>query len=73
MQGFYAIRCVFAHTSRQGLEKAFANVRQGLGHWNADIRDGLASVHLNAEEVELTAWWNAFRRFNRVHPFYADD
>jgi hypothetical protein len=43
-----------------------------LEKWNADIRDGLISVELEAEEVEPAEWWKAFYRANRGHIFYRE-
>lgn len=71
-KGFVAARCLFARNAEEATFKAFAKVTRGLAERNADIRDGLISVKFEAEEVEVTNWWNAFRRFNRSHAFYQE-
>lgn len=71
LEGFYASRCLFAHDSEDAIQRALAKVRRGLSKWNSDIRDGLVSVRLDADEVEPCKWWHAFRQFNRGHVFYS--
>ena len=71
-QGFYAGRSVFARDEPHARERAFARVRKGLSAWNADVRDGLVSLRLEAEEISQVPLWYAFRRSNKGHTFYGD-
>jgi len=69
-EGVFASRCLFAHDEADAVERALGRVRRSLAKWNPDIRDGLISVRLDAEEVEPVEWWKAFYRANRGHVFY---
>ena len=72
LTGFYAGRSAFARDGRHATESAFASVKRSLAEWNADIRDGLVSTRLEAEEVSSVPFWYVLRRSNRGHIFYGD-
>jgi hypothetical protein len=72
LTGFYAGRTVFARNEDHATQRAFATVKIGLAKWNIDVRDGLVSTRLDADEVSLVPFWYLFRRSNRAHTFYGD-
>ena len=72
-EGFFAGRSVLARNKDQAKERAFSKVETGLAEWNADIRDGLVSIRLEAEDVSLVPFWYALRRVNRGHTFYGGE
>ena len=73
VEGFFAGRSVLARDEEQAKERAFAKVKSGLAAWNADVRDGLVSVRLDAEDVSRVPFWYVLRRVNRGHTFYGGE
>jgi hypothetical protein len=71
LAGFYAGRSVLARDQQDAVQRAFAKVDKGLARWSSDIRDGLVSVRLEADDVEPVPLWYVLRRSNRGHAFYA--
>ena len=71
LTGFYAGRSVYARDERDAALRAFIQINKGLARWSDDIREGLVSVRLEAEDVERVPFWYVLRRSNRGHAFYA--
>jgi hypothetical protein len=72
LNGFYAGRSLFARDELEAERRAFLSVRKSLSAWNEDIRDGLVSLRLNADEINRVPFWYVFKRSNRGHIFYGD-
>ena len=72
LDGFYAGRSLFARDENEAQQRAFERVKDSLSEWNADIRDGLVSLRLEADYINRVPFWYAFRRSNRSHIFYGE-
>jgi len=72
-RGFYTTRWVFARDEAAAAEKAFNSARSELKKWS-DVRDGLVSVAMDAEDVQATGPWHiVFRGGGRGFAFYGEE
>ena len=68
--GFYCTRFVLASNPQAAITKAFESVSANLDKQAGWLRDGSATLELEAEEVTQTSLLNAFLPINRGHTFY---
>lgn len=68
--GFYCHRYVLAQTELDATEKAFRRVQRNLDDW---LRDRLARLTLEAEEVAVAPMYKLLKPENRGHAFYQED
>lgn len=71
-RGFYTTRWVVAFDETTAVRKAFASARRELNWWS-DVRDGLVSVEMEAEEVDFGSWWRWLKGGGRGFAFYTED
>jgi hypothetical protein len=71
-RGFYTTRWVVTADERAALVRAFALARGELIASQPDIRDGLVSIEMEAEEVEPGSWWRWLKGGGRGFTFYAE-
>lgn len=71
--GFYCHRYVLAANEAQAVSRAFERVRANLDSQMGWFRDGLATVQLEAEELEPAAMHKLLKRENRGHTFYTEE
>lgn len=69
-EGFYCHRFVLASDPSIAAQKAFASVSANLDRQTGWLRNGVAKLDLEAEEVVQSALIQAFRPDNRGHTFY---
>jgi hypothetical protein len=73
LRGFYTTRWVLARNEAEATERAFRSVRRELnGKW-PDLRDGLVSVSMNADEIGPGSLWRWLRGGGAGFAFYADE
>jgi hypothetical protein len=72
-QGFYCHRYVLAADQRQAIARAFERVRANLDNQMRWLRDGLATVDLEAEEVAPAPMHKLLKPDNRGHTFYTEE
>jgi hypothetical protein len=70
--GFYTTRWVLARSEAEATEKAFRSATRELNRW-PDLRDGLVSVNMEAEEIGPGSVWPWLRGGGRGFAFYFDD
>ena len=70
--GFYTTRWVVSSDERAAVVKAFASARRELVDTEADIRDGLVLIDMEAEEVGAGSWWRWLKSGGRGFTFYRD-
>jgi hypothetical protein len=70
--GFYCHRYVLATNEASAIEIAFSRVRANLDRKLGWLRDGLATVELEAEEVEPAPMRKLLKRDNLGHTFYTE-
>jgi hypothetical protein len=68
--GFHCHRYVLAANEDEAVETAFRRVRDNLDHQFGWLRDGLATVELEAEEVATAPIRKLLKGDNRGHTFY---
>jgi hypothetical protein len=71
-RGFYTTRWVVADAEQSAIRKAFQSAKLELQQWS-DIRDGLVSIDLEAEDVSPGSWWRWLRGGGKGFAFYIDD
>lgn len=71
--GFYCHRYVLASDVDGAKDKAFCRVRENLEQQTGWVRNGLAIVDLQAEEVADAAMHKLLKPDNRGHTFYNED
>ena len=71
-RGFYTTRWVVATGRENAVQKAFRSTKLELQQWPY-IRDGLAEVGMEAEEVGPGSWWRWLKGGGRGFSFYIDD
>lgn len=71
--GFYCHRYVLADDQVQAIARAFERVRANLDSQTGWLRDGLATVELEAEEVKPAPMHKLLKPDNRRHTFYTDE
>ena len=71
--GFYCHRYVLAANEASAAEAAFKRVRENLDSQMGWLRDGLATVQLEAEEVATAPVHKLLKPDNRGHTFYGED
>jgi hypothetical protein len=69
-EGFYTTRWVVASNEKIAISKAVASARSELVEKQPDIRDGLVSIDMEAEEVESGSWWRWLKGGGRGFSFY---
>ncbi|MFP5329915.1 MAG: hypothetical protein ACLGHC_07245, partial [Alphaproteobacteria bacterium] len=70
--GFYAHRYVLAASKDDAIATAFRRVRLNLDQQTGWLRDGLASLKLEAEEIRAAPVHKLLKPDNRGHTFYAN-
>ena len=68
--GFYCHRYVLAANEREAADTASNRVRRNLASQMGWLRDGLATVHLEAEQVAAAPIYKLLRPDNRGFTFY---
>jgi hypothetical protein len=71
--GFYCHRYILAQTEADAMEKAFGRVRDNLDAQTSWLREGLARLVMDAEELAVAPMYNLLKPENRGHTFYAAD
>jgi len=71
--GFYCHRYVLAADKAQAIARAFERVRANLDSQMGWLRDGLATVELEAQEVKPAPMHKLLKPDNRGHSFYTDE
>ena len=71
--GFYCHRYVLAASEAAAVETAFRRVRQNLNSKAGWLRDGSATLDLEAEEVAIAGVHKLLMPDNRGHTFYEDE
>ena len=71
-RGFYTTRWVVTANEQAAIRKAFTSARRELVTKQADIRDGLVAIEMEAEEVESGSWWRWLKGGGRGFTFYTD-
>ena len=71
--GFYCHRYVLASDRDGARDKVFRRVREDLEQQTGWVRNGLATVDLEAEEVADAAMHKLLKPDNRGHTFYNED
>lgn len=72
-KGFHCHRYVLAASEAQAASTAFDRVRANLDSQMGWLRDGLATVELEAQEVEPAPMHKLLKRDNRGHSFYTEE
>jgi hypothetical protein len=72
-EGFYCHRYVLAANEAQAARRAFERVRANLDSQTGWLRQGLATVGLQAEKIEGAPMHKLLKRDNRGHSFYAEE
>jgi hypothetical protein len=70
-RGFYTTRWVLARDETIARGKAFRSAREELNEWS-DLRNGLVSVHMDAEEIGPGSIWRWLCGGGRGFAFYID-
>lgn len=70
--GFSCHRYVLASSEAAAIDTAFNRVRANLDREMGWLREGLATVELDAEEVAAAPIYKLLRPDNRGHTFYLD-
>ena len=70
--GFYCHRYVFASGYEEAAEKAFRRIRKNLERQTGWLKQGLAKLTLEAEELKPAPMHKLLRRDNRGHTFYEE-
>jgi hypothetical protein len=71
--GFYCHRYVLASTEEEAAARAFRRVRDNLDKQTAWLRQGLATLNLEAEEATVAPMSKLLKPDNRGHTFYGED
>lgn len=71
--GFYCHRYVLAQNAASAAEAAFRRVRENLGRQTDWLKDGLAKLELEAEEIRKAPIHKILTPDNRGHTFYQAD
>jgi len=71
--GFYCHRFVLAADEAKAVKTAFERVRVNLDNQVGWLRNGLATVDLEAEEVSTAPMYKLLKPDNRGHTFYHED
>lgn len=71
-RGFYTTRWVVTADERTAIAKAINSARRELVQKQADIRDGLVSIEMEAEEVAPASWWRWLKSGGRGFTFYSE-
>jgi hypothetical protein len=71
-RGFVTTRWVVAAGVENAVQKAFRSARRELDQWS-DVRDGLVSIRMEADEVRRGSWWRWLRGGGRGFAFYEKD
>ena len=71
--GFYTTRWVLASDEQTAIKKGFSSARRELLTKQADIRDGLVSMNMEAEEIAPGSWWRWLKGGGGGFSFYTDD
>jgi hypothetical protein len=72
-RGFYTTRWVVTSDEQTAIVRAFASARRELQEKHADIRDGLVSIEMEAQEVEPGSWWRWLKGGGRGFSFYTEE
>lgn len=72
-RGFYTTRWVVTADEQTAITRAFGSARRELSEEHADIRDGLVSIDMEAEEVAPRSWWRWLKGGGRGFAFYTDE
>ena len=68
--GFYCHRYVLAPDEKQATAMAYDRVRTNLDKQFGWVRDGLANLHLDVDEVSTAPIHKLLKPDNRGHTFY---
>ena len=71
-RGFYTSRWVVTSDEQAAIRKAFDSARRELVAKQADIRDGLVAIEMEAEQVEPGSWWRWLTGGGRGFTFYTE-
>ena len=71
-RGFYTTRWVVTPDEQAAVGKAFNSARGELARGHPDIRDGLVTIDMEAEEVAPGSWWCWLKNGSRGFSFYSD-
>ena len=72
-RGFYTSRWVVTSDEQAAIGRAFSSARRELVAKQADIRDGLVAIEMEAEEVEPGSWWRWLKGGGRGFTFYTEN
>ena len=72
-RGFYTTRWVVTSDEPAAIRKAFDSARRELAAKQADIRDGLVAIDMEAEDVAAGSWLRWLRGGGRGFAFYTGD
>ena len=68
--GFYCHRYVLASNEHSAAEAAFRRVRENLDRQTGWVKDGVAKLELEAEELRVAPIYKILAPDNRGHTFY---
>jgi hypothetical protein len=71
-RGFYTTRWVLAADEKTAVQEAFRSAEEELNSWS-NVRDGLVSVSMEAEEIGPGSLWRWLRGGGRGFAFYTED
>ena len=71
-RGFVTTRWVVAASVETAIQKAFRSAKRELNQW-PDVRHGLVSIRMEAEEVCYGSWWRWLKGGGRGFGFYEKD
>jgi len=71
--GFYCHRYILASNKAGAIDTAFRRVRENIDREMGWLRDGLATVEFEAEEVTAAPMHKLLKPDNRGHTFYTKE